>query len=141
VSHVRRLMVFGSIDGLTMFLGLALGLIVSAQSNGAAWHAALGGGAGELVGMTAGQYLSEPGKGLRVALACGAAGCLACLAPGVPFATTPRHAPALIAALAIAAVVAAVISMLRPERGPVAVLRTFGVLAGAGVLAGLTGLI
>lgn len=34
---------FGGVDGLTMFLGLALGLIASRQGSSAVWHAALGG--------------------------------------------------------------------------------------------------
>jgi hypothetical protein len=141
VSEARRLAVFGSIDGLTMCLGLIFGLVISQQTNGAAWHAALGGAAGELVGMTSGQYLSDRESGIRVAAACGLAGALACLSPGIPFAITAARLPAIIAGSVIAVVVASVISWLRPERGIVAVAHTFGILAGAGILAGLTGLI
>lgn len=141
MSETRRLAVFGSIDGLTMCLGLIFGLVVSQAHNGAAWHAALGGAAGELVGMTSGQYLSDKAKGFRVAAACGVAGALACLVPGIPFAITQSRLPAIIAGTAIAVVVASVISWLRPERGAVAVAHTFGILGAAGILAGLTGLI
>jgi hypothetical protein len=135
-----RLAIFGSVDGLTMFLGLVLGLIVARQSGTAAWHAALGGGAGELAGMTAGQYISDRASGLRVAAGCGLAGAAACIAPGIPFAFLARR-PALIAALVIAAVVGAGIAWLRPERGLQAIGQTYGVLVAAGVLSGLTGLI
>jgi hypothetical protein len=141
MTETRRLAVFGSIDGLTMCLGLIFGLVVSKQDNGAAWHAALGGAAGELVGMTSGQYLSDKAAGLPVAAACGLAGALACLSPGIPFALTPARLPAIIAGTAIAVVVASVISWLRPERGLAAIAHTFGILGGAGILAGLTGLI
>lgn len=137
----RRAALFGSIDGLTMFLGLVLGLVVSAQSATAAWHAALGGAAGELIGMTAGQHESDPAAGLPAALACGAAGAVACAAPGIPFALTSSRGLALTAAAVIAVMVAAGVAWLRPERGLSAVARTYGVLAAAGALSGLTGLI
>jgi hypothetical protein len=136
----RQLAVFGAVDGLTMFLGLTLGMIVSRQSPGAVWHAALGGAAGELVGMTAGQHLSDPASGWLAAVACGTAGGLACVLPAFPYLTLTGRA-ALGAALGIAAGVAAVIAWLRPERGLAAVVRTFGILAAAGALSGLTGLI
>lgn len=135
-----RLSVFGGVDGLTMFLGLVLGIVISRQSQSAAWHAALGGAMGELVGMTCGQYLSDRAAGFRVALACGAAGAVACGAPGIPFAFLARI-PALITALVIAVAIGAVVSWLRPEKGWHAIAQTYGVLALAGVLSGLTGLI
>lgn len=123
-----------------MFLGLVLGIIVSRQSGTAAWHAALGGAAGELVGMSSGQYISDRAAGLRVAVACGLAGAVACAAPGIPFAFMPRL-PALGTALVIAALVALAITWLRPEKGLAAVAQTYGVLAAAGILSGLTGLL
>jgi hypothetical protein len=136
----RQLAVFGAVDGLTMFLGLTLGLIVSRQSPGAVWHAALGGAAGELVGMTAGQHLSDPVSGWFAALACGVAGGMACVLPAFPYLIL-TGTTAFGMALGIAAVVAGVIAWLRPERGLAAVARTFGILAAAGALSGLTGLI
>jgi hypothetical protein len=136
----RRLAVFGGVDGLVMFLGLTLGLVVSRQAAAAVWHAALGGAAGELVGMTAGQHLSDPESGWPVALACGAAGGAACVLPAFPYLVT-TGAAALAMALGIAAAVAGVIAWARPEHGRIAVLRTYGILIAAGVLSGLTGLI
>lgn len=141
MTPLRRVSLFGGIDGLTMFLGLVLGLMVSRQVNAAAWHAALGGGAGELVGMTTGQFYSDRAAGFRVALMCGAAGALACVLPGIPFAVTSARWPAVLFAAVAAVGVAGVVAWLRPEHGWGAVLRTFGVLAGAGVLSGLTGFI
>ena len=138
-AGTKRLAVFGGVDGLTMFLGLTLGLVVSRQDSSAVWHAALGGAAGELVGMTTGQHLSDPESGWPVALACGLAGAVACLSPAWPFLIWHRTA-ALGASLALAAVVAGMIAWLRPERGLAAIVRTYGILIAAGVLSGLTGL-
>jgi VIT1/CCC1 family predicted Fe2+/Mn2+ transporter len=135
-----RLAIFGGVDGLTMFLGLVLGIIVSRQPGTAAWHAALGGAAGELVGMTSGQYISDRAAGLSAALACGVAGAVACALPGVPFVFLPRT-DALGVALVTAVLIAAIITWMRPEKGLAAVAQTYGVLIAAGILAGLTGLI
>lgn len=139
-TSVSRLAIFGSVDGLTMFLGLALGLIVSSQTASAVWHAALGGAAGELVGMTSGQWLSDRASGFRIALGCGLAGAVACILPGIPylFLTSPA---ALGSALLIAWGEAGVIAWVRPEHGLTAVLDTYGILIGAGLLSGLTGLL
>ncbi len=140
MAGAGRLAVFGSVDGLTMFLGLTAGLVVSRQGSSAVWHAALGGAAGELIGMSSGQWLSDRESGVRAALACGAAGAAACAAPAVPFLVATGGA-AKIAALAVAAVVAGVIARARPEHGWAAVASTYGVLAAAGAVSGLTGLI
>lgn len=139
-ASAGRLAVFGSVDGLTMFLGLALGLIVSRQSSPAVWHAALGGAAGELIGMTSGQWLSDRASGLPVALACGIAGGTACALPAIPFLVLPQGS-ARLAALGTAAVVAGVIARARPEHGWRAVLDTYGILLTAGTVSGLTGLL
>lgn len=136
----RELAVFGSVDGLVMFLGLTLGLIVAKQSPTAVWHAALGGAAGELVGMTAGQHLSDPESGWGVAFICGVAGALACILPAFPYLAL-TGITALAIALGIAMGVATVVAQLRPERGVTAYVRTFGILIAAGALSGLSGLI
>ena len=140
LAPVRQLATFGLVDGLVVVTGLILGLVVARQAPAAVWHAALAGAAGELVGMSAGQHLSDPDSGWRPALACGAAGGIACVLPALPYLAW-RGAAALAAALAVAVAVAAVIAWLRPERGMPAVVRTYGILAAAGLLAGLTGLI
>ena len=135
-----RLAVFGSVDGLTMFMGIVIGILVSGHGQAAAWHAAAGGGIGELVGMTAGQFQSDPGGGWKLAAACGAAGCAACLLPGVPFAVA-AGAAAAVASAAVAVAIGAVICWLRPQKGWRAVALTYGVLAAAAVISGLAGLI
>lgn len=135
-----RLSIFGSIDGLTMFLGLVAGVIISRQANSAIWHAALGGAMGEFAGMTSGQYMSDKASGLSAAVFCGAAGAVACSAPAIPFIFLART-PAMVTAAVIAVVIAALISWLRPEHGWTAVAETYGVLLAAGILSGLTGLI
>lgn len=139
-NDISRLAVFGGIDGLVMFLGLTLGLIVAHQDSSAVWHAALGGAGGELVGMTSGQHLSDPGAGWKTAVACGVAGAIACAVPAVPYFILSR-APAIAVSLVIALAVAGVIAWLRPEHGMPAVTRTYLVLIGAGAVSGLTGLI
>jgi len=139
-AHQTRLAVFGGIDGLVMFLGLALGLIIARQGGTAVWHAALGGAGGELVGMTSGQRLSDPDSGWPVAIACGVAGALACVVPAVPYLVTTGTA-ALTAALVIALAVGGAVAWMRPEHGWRAVVRTYLVLIGAGVLSGITGLV
>jgi VIT1/CCC1 family predicted Fe2+/Mn2+ transporter len=139
-ADTARLAVFGSIDGLTMFYGITAGLIVAHQGAAAAWHGALGGAAGELIGMSVGQYESDRQAGKKVAVVCGLAGALACLLPAVPYALVSGWV-ALIPALLISLLVGAVVCWLRPERGLRAVTRTYLVLIGAGLLSGLTGLI
>ena len=135
-----RLAIFGAVDGLVMVMGIITGLLIARQGHLAAWHAALGGAAGELVGMSAGQHTSDPASGWRVALLCGSAGGIACLAPAIPFMMLPGAA-AIVAAVIVAVAVAAVICVLRPEKGWRAVAVTYGVLTAAGLVSGLTGLI
>jgi hypothetical protein len=126
----------GGADGLT----IALGLIVSlAGTQRAMWHAALGAGLAELVGMTAGKWLSDPDAGFSVALANGGAAFAGCLLPALPALFMAGHA-ALGAELSLVAVVAAAISWLRPEKGVLAVVQTFGILAVAAGLCWAAGL-
>jgi hypothetical protein len=121
---LRRESVFGGADGLT----IALGLVVSLAGHPAAmWHAAVGAGLAEAVGMTAGRWLSDSDGGFLVALANGGAACSACLIPAVP-ALLASGPAALAAEVALVAGIAAVISWLRPEKGILAVAQTYGVL-------------
>ena len=122
---------FGAADGVT----IALGLIVSLTGQPRAlFHAALGAGLAELVGMTAGQWLSDGEGGFPAALANGGAAFLACLVPALPY-LSGSGGPAVIAAsVAIVAAVAAAIAWLRPEKGVLAAAQTYGVLIGAALL-------
>ena len=139
MGSVRKQAVFGGVDGLTMVMAIVTGLLIARQPGSAAWHAAFGGAGGELVGMSAGQYLSDREAGLKVALTVGVAGGSACVLPAIPFALLPRF-PAACAAVVTVLVLAGVIAWLRPEHGLQAVLRTYGILLAAGLLSGLTGL-
>jgi hypothetical protein len=133
---LKRESVFGGADGVTIALGLVVSL---AGQPHAMWHAALGAGLAELVGMTAGKWLSDGDAGFGLALANGAAACLACVIPALP-SLFAHGAPALAAEIALVALIAAAISRLRPERGILAVAQTYGVLAAAAILCTLASL-
>jgi hypothetical protein len=122
--------VFGGADGIV----LAVGFIASlAGQPHALVRAATAAGLAELVGMTAGSWLSDSRDGFWPALANGGAALAACVLPAVPYAVTSGAAP-LAASLVTVVAAAAVIAHLRPEKGLLAYVQTFGVLA---VAAGL----
>jgi VIT1/CCC1 family predicted Fe2+/Mn2+ transporter len=126
-SRLLRPAIMGSADGVTIVLGLLVSL---AGQPHALFRAAVGASLAELVGMTAGEWLSDGEGGFGVALANGAAAFAACLLPGVPYLLITGPV-ALAASLALVAGAAAVIAVLRPEKGPLAWLQTFGILAAA----------
>jgi len=134
---LKRESVFGGSDGVVLALGLIVAL---AGKPWAMWHAALGAGLAELVGMTAGRWLSDSDDGFAVALANGLAACLACWVPALPAAFAGHGPAALTAELTLVAGIAAVISWLRPEKGVLAVAETYGVLAVAAGLCWAAGL-
>lgn len=122
--------IFGAADGATAVLGLLATLTPEPH---ALFKAALGVGVAELVGMTAGSWLSDDEEeGFLPALTNGAASLAACLAPALPY-LVMSGLPAVIAAVVIILAIAAVITWLRPERGFKAVAETYGVLAVAAV--------
>ncbi|HEV2258594.1 MAG TPA: hypothetical protein VGS06_36195 [Streptosporangiaceae bacterium] len=121
---------FGSADGLTVVMGL---IVTLAGEHHALWRAAVGAGLAELVGMTAGQWLSDGDGGFRAALANGSAAAAACIIPALPYAAAGGLA-ALLSSLTLVTGVAAAISWLRPERGILAVVQTYGVLIAAAAL-------
>lgn len=133
----RAPIILGAADGVV----IVLGLVVSMLGHPEVFRAAAGAGLAELVGMTAGMWLSDGRSGFLPALGCGVAACAGCIAPAVPY-LLASGAPALVAALALIAVAGAGIAWLRPEKGALAVLQTFGVLvvaAGVCSVAGLAG--
>lgn len=132
--------IFGSVDGLTVVVGLIAGLAISHQSSSALWHAALSGGLAELVGMTSGQWQSDSKGGWPVAFACGVMAALGCIAPAIPYVFF-RGLTALTSALVLVAGVCAFIAWLRPEKGIRAVSQTYGLTVIAGVICALAGLI
>ena len=127
---LQRPAVFGAADGIV----LALGFIVSfAAQPHALVRAAVAAGLAELVGMTSGAWLSDTSAGFLPALANGGAAFAACVVPAVPYMVTSGPV-ALAVSLALVAGVAGVIAWLRPEKGALAVVQTYGVLAVAAAL-------
>jgi VIT1/CCC1 family predicted Fe2+/Mn2+ transporter len=134
VNRQRTAIILGSADGLGLSVSEIMSLL---HHEGAIFHAGLGAGLGEFVSMAAALWLAtDPAEeaGFWPAMACGVASLLGCLLPVLPWLVTSGTA-ALVAAGVIAVVVGAVITRLRPERGALAVAETFGVLAGAALLA------
>ena len=125
--EIRKQAVFGGADGVT----LAIGLIVSLTGQPhAIVRAALAAGLAELVGMSAGSWLSDGGDGiggLWGALANGAAAFAACVVPALPY-LAASNAVALATSLTLTAAVAGVIAIMREERGVRALATTYGVL-------------
>jgi hypothetical protein len=133
MSKQRIAIILGSADGVT----LAVSIMASLTGNQTAiWHAGLGDGLGELVGMFAALYLSssDDKTGFWPAVSCGLATLVACTLPCVPFIFTRGILAFALAALLVI-LVGAAISRLRPEKGVKAVLITYGVIIGAGLLA------
>lgn len=136
----RAPLIMGAADGVTIVAGLIAGLVLTHQSPGAVWTAALSGGLAELVGMTSGQRQSDSASGWVGALACGIAAGAACVVPAVPYLLV-HGAVAGIAATVLVALTCAVIARLRPEKGVRAVVETFGLTAVAGALCALLAVI
>ena len=131
----KRQAVFGMSDGVAIILGL---LVTLTGQPHALFRAALGASLAELVGMTAGQWLSDEESGFGAALVNGGAACAACLIPALP-ALAGGGIGVGAAAIILVAAVAAVISWLRPEKGILAVVQTYGILLAAAGLCAAAG--
>ena len=129
-ERTRAQLVFGAADGVTLGLGLIVGLMATPH---ALVHGAASAGLAELPGMAAGAWLANKQAGLIPAAANGLAAFAACLIPALPYLFL-SGAVALAVAVALVVAVAAVVAWLRPEHGLAAVGQTFGVLAAAAVL-------
>lgn len=127
----RAPMILGAADGVVILLGLLLSL--APHHPDAIFHAALGVGLAELIGMASALWLSDGPSGLVPAIACGVAACVACIIPALPY-LAMTGTGALLTSLLLVVAVAAVISWLRPEKGVRAVAQTYGVLVVAAVL-------
>jgi VIT1/CCC1 family predicted Fe2+/Mn2+ transporter len=136
----RSPMILGLVDGVGVVLGLILALVISHQSTGAVWHAALAGGNAELVSMFAAQWLATGGgrKQLSGAVACGVASWAGCVLPALPYLIGGGRAAMLAASVGLIVLSAGFVSWLRPEHGTRAVLQTFGVLAAVAGLCAVT---
>jgi len=130
-APLSRVAVFGAADGLGIVLGLIAGMMVSHQPPSAVWTAAVSGGIAEFFSMANGQRISDHDSGAVAALVIGIASLAGCVIPAVPYSFI-RGGAALAVALVLAAAVAGVISWMRPERGSLAILETFGLLAVTG---------
>jgi VIT1/CCC1 family predicted Fe2+/Mn2+ transporter len=136
-SEAGKQAVFGGADGVV----LAVGFIASfASQPHALVKAAVAAGLAELVGMTTGSWLSDSGGGFWPALANGGAALAACVIPALPY-LAASGAWALIPSVALVVAVAGVIAWLRPEKGILAAVQTFGVLLVAAGLCYAAGLI
>jgi hypothetical protein len=129
-ARLRAPVTFGSADGLTVLLGLLVSLSGDPH---ALWRAALGAGLAELVGMSAGAWLSDEKAGITPAVANGAASLTACVLPALPYLVT-SGTTALAMSVAVVVALGCGISVLRPERGFLAFVTTFSILAGAALL-------
>jgi hypothetical protein len=130
-AALKKQAVFGAADGVAAVIGL---VALTGQPH-ALVKAAIGVGLAELVGMTAGAWLSadEGETGFWHALANGAAAFACVTVPAVPFVFL-RGWPAVAASLCVIVAIGAGISVLRTERGWPAVAKTYGVLAVAAVV-------
>lgn len=134
---VTRQAAFGAADGVV----LAVGFVASFSGDPHALvRAAVAAGLAELVGMTAGSWLSDSGSGFVPALANGAAALAGCVIPAVPY-MAAGGAVAVAVSLVLVVGVAGAIAWLRPQKGIVAIVQTYGVLAAAAVLCWAAGLI
>jgi VIT1/CCC1 family predicted Fe2+/Mn2+ transporter len=135
--NVRAPIILGAADGVVIVLGLVLSL---AGQPHAVFHAAAGGGLAELVGMTAGMWLSDGRSPFRLSASCGVAALAACVVPALPYSVL-SGAVALVASLLLVGLVAAVVAWLRPERGFLAVAETYGTLLVAAAFCTIAGAI
>lgn len=128
----KTALVLGACDGLTIVIGLLMSL---RHHQSAIFHAAIGAGIAEFVGMGAALWLTAERSmaNFGVAMACGIATALACIVPATPYLVTTGGA-ALLSTVALAAGVGGIITWLRPEKGVLAVTETYGTLALAGTL-------
>jgi len=121
---VKRAAVFGAADGLVLVLGLIAGF---AAHPAGALRPAVFAGIAECVGMTAAMWLSDSASGFWPAAGCGAATLAGCTVPVAPYLAGAAPA-AVTSSLILVAAVAAVIAWLRPEKGTLAAVQTYGVL-------------
>ena len=126
----KRQAVFGAADGVSAVIGL----VALVGQPHALFRAALGVALAELVGMTAGAWLSaDEDSSFLEALANGSSAFACVLAPAVPFLFL-SGAAAVGVALGIIVAIGALVTKLRTEKGVAAAAKTYGVLAVAAVV-------
>lgn len=129
----RPAAIMGLADGTTTGIGLSLGMALAHQPDAAIWLAGLSGGLAAFPGMASGRYQSEPDDGVPGAAVCGLATTAGSVLVVLPFLLTSGTL-ALVLAAAVAAVLCAVVAVIRPEAGWQAWALSYGITA---VAAGL----
>lgn len=129
----------GMADGLTTGIGLVLGMSVTHQTAAAIWAAGLSGGLSAFPGMASGRYQSDPGDGKLGAAVCGLSTTSGSIAVALPYAVAGGMA-ALVASCVIAAVLCAVVAVIREDKGWKAFALSYGITAAAAGLCLLAGL-
>ena len=132
-SHVREQAVFGAFDGLTIALGLIVGMSGDPHE---LVKAAVSAGLAELAGMTGGAWLSGSQK--AAAVSNGLAALTACVLPALPF-LVAHGAAAVVSSLLLVVCSGVLIAEERPETGMRSIVQTFGVLMAAAILCFVAG--
>lgn len=129
----RPAAIMGLADGTTTGIGLSLGMALAHQPAAAIWLAGLSGGLAAFPGMASGRYQSQPDDGVPGAAVCGLATTAGSVLVVLPFLVTSGSL-ALVLAAAVAAVLCAVVAVIRPEAGWQAWALSYGITAVAGGL-------
>jgi VIT1/CCC1 family predicted Fe2+/Mn2+ transporter len=129
----RPAAIMGLADGIATGIGLSLGLSAGHQVHAAIWLAGLSGGLASFPGMASGRYQSEPAGGVTGAAVCGLATTAGSVLTVLPFLLV-HGAAAVAASIAVAAVLCALVAVLRPEAGWQAWVLSYGITAVAGGL-------
>lgn len=128
----RAAAIMGLADGMTTGIGLALGMALH-WPHLAIWSAGLSGGLSAFPGMASGRYQSDPAEGKFAAVVCGLATTFGSIAVSLPFLLL-ADPMALVIAGVVAAVLCAVVAIIRPDTGPKAWALSYGITAAAAVL-------
>ena len=119
--------VFGLFDGLTVVLGVIIGLYSSHPD--LILTTAVAVGVAEAIGMFSGEWLSETKSGLRGPIVIGVATCTGSILPALPFALVASSVAAWLAASIFLVCAAAIAAARAAERGWVrSNIETVGIL-------------
>ena len=133
MTSLQRPVTFGLFDGIVCYLGVMLGLL---GHPGLIIVAAIGIGAAEMVGMAAGEWLSESRNGFVPSLAIGVATGAGAVIPAIPYGLgfPAWYARGWSVGL-ILAITAVIAWQRRGERSlPLAAAESYGVLLAAAVV-------
>ena len=117
--------VFGLADGMMSLLGVVLFLL---GHRALIFPAALSGGISSALSMAGGEWLCDSDNGLGASAIMGLATGIGAIAPAIPYAVTAGSL-AVAESVVICVLIGVTVSFLRPQRLPVALAETFGILA------------